>query len=427
MKEIFKPLKQRIEKWAAIQKDELALTVYSFAYFFFLLAGYYILRPLRDEMGIRGGIQNLQWLFTGTFAAILIGVPIYAAVVAKFPRQKFLPWVYHFFIANILIFWILLQTGTKTEWTARAFFIWTSVFNLFVVSVFWSFMVDIFKKEQAGRLFGFIAAGGTTGALIGPLLTIALANRIGAANLLIVSAILLELAVGCIRKILQRAGSGKSETKTAVIGGNAFSGIQIVFRSQYLVTICLYVFLMTAGSTFQYFAQAHIVSEALSRSQDRTVIFATIDFWVNILTFFIQTVLTGKIISKFGIPFTLAFLPGMMTAGFLTLSLAPVLFVMVLFQILGRAVRYAVTQPAREILFTVVSREEKYKSKNFIDTVVYRGGDAMSAWIYRSLEAAGISLPGMMLVGVLTAFIWAAVGIYLGRRHNALQLPQSLS
>jgi len=398
---------------------ERPLVFLSFAYFFFLLSGYYLLRPIRDEMGIQGGVSHLQWLFTGTFLAILAAVPIYAGLASRFPVRKFVPYVYRFFNANLLLFWLLFQWGPKTEWMARAFFVWTSVFNLFVVSVFWSFMVDVFKKDQADRLFGFIAGGGTLGALVGPLLTVSLVRLIGTTNLLLLSAVFLELTVLCIRQIIKR--SGRNQTQTTPIGGKVFSGIGIVFRSPYLLMISLYIFLMTTGSTFLYLTQAQIVSRTLQESSERTFVFAMIDFGVNLLTLLIQTFLTGKIITTLGVTFALVLLPIATTVGLASLAFAPVLRWLVFFQMVARALRYSLTQPAREILFTVVSREEKYKSKNFIDTVIYRGGDAASAWIFQALKGLGLGGPPLLLTGASLALVWLGLGVSLGKKHEGVK------
>ncbi len=411
-------IKLSLEKWIRAEKGELPAALFSFAYFFFLRSGYYILRPVRDEMGIRGGISHLPWLFTGTFLAILAAVPLYAVIASRYPVRKFVPLVYRFFNANLFLFWLLFLWGQKTEWVARAFFIWTSVFNLFVVSVFWSFMVDLFKKEQADRLFGFIAGGGTLGAITGPLLALSLVRLIGTTNLLLLSCLFLELTVIFIYLLIQR--SGKKEEVTAVIGGGVLSGIKIVFRSPYLLMIALYIFLMTTGSTFLYLAQAEIVSGALRSSNDRTFVFALIDFGVNLLTLLIQTFLTGRIITSLGLTFALSVLPAATALGLAALGFAPWLPLMIFIQMVGRALRYAITHPAREILFTVVSREEKYKSKNFMDTAVYRGGDAASAWFFQALKGL-LALTPLLWVGTLISVIWLSVGIYLGKKHLSIQ------
>ena len=239
-----------------VREDEIRALLLSFAYFFCLLCGYYILRPLREEMGVAGGVRNLPWLFTGTFLVMLAAVPAFGAAVARFPRRKLVPFVYRFFIVNILLFYLLFTLGAGRVYLARAFFIWVSVYNLFVVSVFWSFMADIFESAQGKRLFGFIAAGGTMGALLGPAITTFLAVPLGPINLLPISAVFLELAVQCIRLLLASPGVREYAADAPAgeaIGGGVFSGAVRVFRSPYLLGICVYILLFTTTSTFVYF------------------------------------------------------------------------------------------------------------------------------------------------------------------------------
>jgi len=417
----------------SVEARELAGLLWAFAYFFCLLCSYYILRPLRDEMGIAGGVDQLQWVFTGTFVAMLVAVPLFGAVAGRYPRRTLLPLVYWFFIANILLFYVLLRVGLAEAVVARAFFIWTSVFNLFVVSVFWSFMTDLFSNAQARRLFGFIAAGGSAGAVSGPALTALLAGPVGAVNLLLVSAALLGGAVLCIHR-LGRLASGLREDggegrptapdtreSEGPIGGGMFAGIRLVFGSRYLLGVCLFILLYTTLSTFLYFEQAHIVAGAFDDRATRTTVFAYIDLGVNSLTILTQVFLTGRIVVRLGLPATLALVPVLVALGFVGLGLAPVLPMLLAFQILRRAGNYAVTRPAREVLFTVVGREARYKAKNFIDTVVYRGGDAISGWVFAGLKALGLSLSAIAFVAVPVAILWAATGLYLGRRQEALR------
>lgn len=416
-----------------VQARELAAVLWSFAYFFCLLGGYYILRPVRDEMGIQGGVEQLQWLFTGTFIAMLVAVPLFAWVASRFPRRTFVPAVYYFFIANILIFYGLFQLDIAETTLARAFFIWTSVFNLFVISVFWSFMADIFTSAQAKRLFAFIAAGGSTGAIAGPATTGLLAPAIGPVNLLPVAAAVLSLALIAIHKlrhwdVAAGHGQGRSNAPTEPdrvsterpVGGGVLTGIQRVFANPYLIGICGFILLYTTLATFLYFQQAHIVEDAFADSGQRTAVFAGIDFAVNSLTILFQVFLTHRIVGRFGLAATLAILPVVMMAGFASLGLAPVLAILVGFQVLRRAGNYAIARPAREMLFTVVDREEKYKSKNFIDTVVYRGGDALAGWVFAGLLALGLGLSGIAFVAIPVAAAWLAVGVWLGRRHERL-------
>lgn len=419
----------------AVRDDEVRALLWSFLYFFCLLAGYYVLRPLRDEMGIAGGVKNLQWLFTATFAAMLIAVPLFGVLVARFPKRRIVPVVYRFFIVNILIFFVLFQVEAWKVYVARAFFVWVSVYNLFVVSVFWSFMADLFRNEQARRLFGFIAAGGTAGALTGPALTASLAVPLGPINLLVISALFLEIAVQCVYRLLRAVGSadaGKTEQINAAanaadapIGGSAWAGAIEVFRSPYLLAIGVYVVLYTVTSTFLYFQQAHIVADAFRNPAERTRLFAQMDFLVSVLTITIQAFVTGRFMRRFGVGAALAFVPLLTAVGFLALAANPVLAVLVAFGVLRRAGEFAISKPGREVLYTVVSPERKYKAKNFIDTVVYRGGDATSGWLYTGIAALGLTLPAIALVTALASGAWLVLAVMLGRRQD--RLAQTLS
>jgi AAA family ATP:ADP antiporter len=410
-----------------VEPHELRPLLWSFAYFFSLLCGYYILRPMRDAMGIAGGVEQLQWLFTGTFVAMLAAVPLFGWVTSRYSRRRFLPYVYGFFIANLLVFYALLGAEGSHVYAARAFFIWTSVYNLFVVSVFWSFMVDLYTDAQAKRLFGFVAAGGTAGALVGPVLAAALALPLGTASLLLLSAGFLGVAVLCIHRLIawdaqQRPATSPEQPpgEARPLGGGVVAAIPLVLRSPYLLGIALFMLLFTTASTVLYFQQAQIVRDAFASSEERTAVFAAVDFAVNALTITIQVFLTGRLVRALGMAGTLALVPVLLGAGFVALGLAPVLAVIVAVQVLRRAGDYAVTRPAREMLFVVLGREEKYKAKNFIDTVAYRGGDAVSAWAYSGLRAMGLGLGAIAFVAVPVAGLWAWLAYRLGRRQEAL-------
>jgi len=410
--------------------------LWAFAYFFCLLASYYILRPLRDEMGVAGGVKNLQWMFTATFVVMLAAVPVFGALVARFPRRVFVPWVYRFFIINILIFFVLLTVTRSSPWVARVFFVWVSVFNLFVVTVFWSFLADLFTSAQGKRLFGFIAAGGTCGALLGPSVTAALAVPLGPVNLLLISALLLEGAVQCVSGLLRAADVGAgigtttmtaTATATATegnndraVGGGMLAGLFHVARSPYLLMICGHILLLTTTATFLYFQQAEVVSKAFSDPGERTRIFALIDLAVGLATLLVQVTATGRLITRFGVGPALAFMPLVTLVGFLCLAVAPVLGVVIAFQAIRRAADFAITNPAREILFTVIPREDKYKAKNFMDTVVFRGGDAASAWAFTGLRGIGLDLPGIAWVTVPLAAFWVGLALVIGRRQERL-------
>jgi AAA family ATP:ADP antiporter len=364
---------------------------------------------MRDEMGIAGGVEHLQWMFTGTFLVMLSVVPLFGCLVRHFAPRRFLPYVYYFFIGNLLLFFTLFRSDLNHVYVARAFFIWASVFNLFIVSVFWSFMADIFSNAQAKRLFGVIAAGGTTGALVGPALTATLVLPLGPTNLLLLSAAFMGWAVLCIHRLVawQRSSPSKfsednnaEKTKTGdpgdtPVGGGVLAGVRLVFQSSYLIGICLLMLLLfTTLATFLYFQQAYIIREHFDDPAHRTALFAAIDFSVNGLTLVIQVFLTSRIVKRFGLGWTLAMVPLLLVAGFLALGVLSTLWVIFAVQVLRRAGNYAIMRPGREMLYVVLSKEEKYKAKNFIDTVIYRGGDAVSAWVYAGMLAMGLSTAG---------------------------------
>jgi ATP:ADP antiporter, AAA family len=413
-----------LERWlarvVAVRPGEARALLWSFLYFFCLLAGYYVLRPLRDEMGIAGGVKNLQWLFTATFVVMLAAVPIFGAVVARLPRKRFVPLVYHFFVLNIAIFWLLLTLGIEKVHVARVFFVWISVFNLFAVSVFWSFMADLWESGQGKRLFGFIAAGGSAGALLGPGITVWLAVPLGPVNLLIVAAVLLELAVLCAHKLEASAPRHAAESKpdAGVIGGGWLSGIAMVLRSPYLAGIALWVALLSLAGTFLYFQQANIVASASDDPAVRTRIFATIDLAIGVLTILVQFFATGRLIARFGVGPAAAALPLVFVLGFIALSLTPALFVVIAFQAVQRATNFALSNPAREVLFTVLGREEKYKAKNVIDIVVFRGADAASGWLFSAMRGLGLELSAISMATVPVAGIWLGIAMALGRNQE---------
>ena len=413
-------LERLLARVVAVRPGEARALLWSFAYFFCLLAGYYVLRPLRDEMGIAGGVRNLQWLFTATFLVMLAAVPVFGAVVARLPRKRFVPLVYHFFVANIAVFWVLLTLDVEKVVVARVFFVWISVFNLFAVSVFWSFMADLWQSEQGKRLFGFIAAGGSAGALLGPTVTVALAVPLGPVNLLIVAALLLELAVLCAHRLESAApqagpAGAPKPVEAGAIGGGWLSGIAMVLRSPYLAGIALWVALLSLAGTFLYFQQASIVAAASDDPAVRTRIFATIDLAIGILTILVQFLATGRLIARFGVGPAAAALPLVFALGFLALAFTPALFVVIGFQALQRATNFALSNPAREVLFTVLDREEKYKAKNVIDIVVFRGADAGSGWVFSALRGAGLELSSISLATVPVAALWLLLALGLGR------------
>jgi len=403
-----------------IDRGEVAASLWSFACFFFVLCGYYVLRPLRDEMGVQGGVENLPWLFSATFTVMLGAAPLFGWAAARLPRRRLVPWTYLFFVANVLVFYVLFAVGAAPPAVARAFFVWVSVFNLFAVSLFWSLMADLFRPEQARRLFGFLSAGGSCGALAGPTLTALLAAPLGTANLLLVSCGFLGLALVCIYALIRRAGAGAARTPAEPgdsIGGTTWSGIAGIPRSPYLLGIVAYVLLYTVLFGFAYLELARLVSVTYNDSAQRTALFAQMDLAVNVFTLLGQLLVVAKFVEKLGVGAALALLPALGLAGFVAIGLAPVLAVLIAFQILRRAADYAIARPAREMLFTVLKREAKYKSKNFIDTVVFRSGDAASGWVYAALKGLGLGLAGLAAAAIPGVILWLLLGLWLGRQH----------
>jgi AAA family ATP:ADP antiporter len=407
------------------ERGETGPSLWSFACFFCILCGYYVLRPLRDAMGLQGGVENLPWLFTATFAAMCAVVPLFGFAASRLPRRRLVPWTYLFFVSNALVFYALFSSGVAPSGVARAFFVWVSVFNLFVVSLFWSLMADLFRPAQAARLFGFISAGGSCGALAGPTLTASLAAPLGTANLLLVSCGFLGLALICIGALVRAGSPGELRPDAAPapdsIGGTTWSGIAAIARSPYLLGIVAYVLLYTVLLGFAYLELARLVASTYHDSAQRTTLFAQVDLAVNVLTLLGQLFLVAKVVEKLGVGAALALLPALGLAGFIVIGLAPVLAVLVAFQVLRRAADYAVARPAREMLFTVVAREVKYKSKNFIDTVVFRGGDAASGWVYAALKGLGLGLAGLAAAAIPGAIVWLVLGVWLGRQHARLR------
>jgi len=373
-------------------------------------------------------VARLPWLFTATFLVMLAATPVFGALAARYPRHTLLPALYVFFIACILVLWVLLRQTAFATWAPAVFFVWLSVFNLFVVSVFWSFMADVWSEAQARRVFGFIAAGGSTGALVGPALTSALAPVLRPADLLGVAAALLAGALVCIARLRRGAlgaaspspGDQVSASDTA-LGGSALGGLTGVARSPYLLGICLFTVVGTVLATFVYFQQAQIIRAAFDDPRRRTSVFAMIDLAVNTLTIGTQVLVTGPLLARIGLARMLSFLPALSVAGFAGLAVAPGVLALIAFQIVRRAAQYGIASPAREVLFTVVSREEKYKAKNVIDTVVSRGGDAMAGGIFTALLGLGLGITGIALVALPLSALWIVIAVYLARRESVLR------
>jgi AAA family ATP:ADP antiporter len=402
-----------------MREGEFAPALLATLYGFFILFSYYIIRPVRDEISSadRG---NLQVLWTVVFIVMLVAVPAYSAIVARWSRSRFIPFANRFFAVNLLAFWAALEVLPREArpWIDRAFYVWGSVFALFVVTVFWGFVADLFDNDQGKRLFGFITVGSSLGGIAGSFTTTMLAGHWPVFGLLLLAIVPLEVSAW-VARALHRYSSRevttlRRETEQRV-GGSAWSGIGPVFKSPYLRKIALYLALMTFSSTILYFQQAHLVGEAIAERGERRAFLARIDLWVNILTIGTQGFLTAHIIRRLGLGITLALVPAVTVLGFVSLGVYPLLAVLVAVQVLYRSGRYAIAKPAREVLFTLVSREERYKSKAFIDAAVYRGGDLASGWIYAGLAALGLTVGAIALIAAPMAAAWVAMSVWLGR------------
>jgi AAA family ATP:ADP antiporter len=418
------PDRSILTQWAhslGAKREELIPLAWAFVYFFCLLCGYSILRPVRDEMAIEGGLKNLPWMMTGTFLTMLAATPLFGWLSARYSRYRLLLTVYAFFITNLLIFYALMTSHLHPEWVARGFFVWLSVFNLFIVSVFWSFMADLFTPEQGARLFGVIAAGGSSGALLGPLFTTGLTFVFPIQVLMVASSLFLGACIGCVYR-LERWGRTQTihhrPQQGEPLRGSFLAGIRLTFSSPYLLGICSYLVILTITATVLYFEQTRLVSEYLDRPEARTRLFSTLDFTTSLLTWLTQVFMTRRLISRFGLVAALLFLPAISLLGFLGVALWPSLAVYVVFSVLRRVGEYALSKPAREVLFTVVSREEKYKAKNFIDTAISRGGDASTAWLVTAVKALGVTPTHIAWALVPLMGVWAWIATVLARHEK---------
>jgi AAA family ATP:ADP antiporter len=423
-------LRRSVARFVQVEPQEMWPLAWSFGYFFCLLCGYYILRPVRDEMAIQGGVHNLPWMMTGTFVTLLAVTPLFGWLSARSSRYRLLLAVYLFFILHLVGLYILMTSQQYIEWVARGFYVWLSVFNLFVVSVFWSFMADLFTPSQGARLFGIIAAGGSSGALFGPLITTVLTYLFPVPVLMLVSAFFLSACIGCIYK-LEAWSQGRSvfhsENSGEPLGGGFLAGVRLVWSSPYLLGICGYLTFLTMTATFLYLEQVRLVAEHFDRPEARTRLFSTLDFATNVLTWLTQLLITNRVVARFGLVAPLLFLPAVSLVGFLGIALWPGLGVYVSFSVLRRVGEYALSKPAREVLFTVVSREEKYKAKNFIDTAVSRAGDASTGWLVSGIKALGMTATHIAWVLVPLMLVWAWLSRFLARTQKTTAAHQSSS
>ena len=407
-----------------IRREELAPVLASGLAFFFILTALMVLRPAREALGMQRGIEAVRWLFVGTAVITLAVNPVFGLLVRRYRRLVFISTTYLFFAASLLVFYALMVMAPAAigETSGMVFFVWFSVFNMFATMVFWGLMADRFALEQSKRLFGVIAVGGTLGAITGPWLASQLAKPIGTAGLLLVAAGSLGLAVLMVRVVAhlqpERARPEIPDNERVVIGGSAWEGLGAVFRSPYLAGISVYILILAVVATFIYFTRLQMVA-ALGEGLDmRTAAFARVDFYIQVATLVMQALVTGRLMKHVGVSVMLTLLPVTVAFGFVGLAMLGSLGALALFQAAFNAVQRAIMRPARETLFTVVSRADKYKSKAFIDTFVYRGGDVLGAGVEGVLGRLAAGIVALTTVSVPLAAIWAVLGVWLGRRQE---------
>jgi AAA family ATP:ADP antiporter len=421
-----KPERSLLHRVLGLERHEYYAVAWSFVYFFCVLSAYYMLRSVRETMAVEGGVQNVPWLFSSTFVVMLAVTPVFGWVASRYPRRQFLPWVYYFFVINILLFWAgfsyAINNGLSFVWLGRAFFVWLSVFNLFVVSVFWSFMADIYTREQSRRLFGVISAGGSAGALLGPLATGSLVVPIGFQNLLPISASLLLFGVYCINRLRNwvesehRGELDSTMASAAPLGGTLLGGVTLVTRSKYLSAIGLASIIASLLGTALYMFMTELVGEAFASTDERTRTFAFIDAATNTMAMLVQLLIVKRAVWRFGVGVTLSLLPIISIIGFTLVAINPSFLAVAAVQAIRRAVGFGLSKPTNDMLYSVVTPEEKYKSKNFIDTAVYRGGDLIGTWTVRALW--GLGFAGISIVLLPFATLWVAIALWLGKAYR---------
>lgn len=406
-----------------IERDELPRVLWSVGYFFFVLSSYFILRPLREALGLAKGSAWLDELYVRTFLAMLIAAPVFAFLATRFSKRQFLPWVYHLATLMLVAFAVLFRWFPEwtQEYTAGIFFNWLSVYNLFAVSVFWSVMADVFTAEQGKRLFATIAVGGTLGALVGSLVTAALVKLLGTSGLIVASAVLLQLGVVCLWRLIRHSGrAGATPLHGGErVGGTTWSGLREMARSVYLQGIALYILIGTVTATVIYFTLSLTIESIATTEEARASLFASINLWSQATILVVQLFITSRALRGLGVGITLALLPVFYVLGFGLLGLIPAFLTIGLFEVSRKAILHGVAKPTKELLFTLVSDEARYKSKNFMDTVVYRGGDVLGAQLMARFKEHGFSVRAMAWSTIPLCAVWILVSLGLGRRARS--------
>jgi AAA family ATP:ADP antiporter len=414
------PIHKLLRIVSNVEGHEIKAVVGSFLFVIVLMSAYYILRPVRDAMASDWTDAEVSWLWTLNFFISTAVVALYGLLVSRFRLRLLVPSIYAIFALTFLSFYALASTMADRTLVDKSFYVWVSVFSLFHISVFWSFMSDLFSKEQAGRLFGIIAAGASVGGLIGPSIPSFFSASLGTDNLMLLASAMLLVPIPIIFYLQSLKSSDlhneslAAQTPQIKIGGNPFAGFKLFFSNPYLLAIGLFIFLYTGISSFVYFELKNLLSD-LSRAE-RTAVWAQMDLAVNVLSIAVGLFATGRIVGKFGMPVTIALIPVLICAGLIIVAISPFLGAVVALQVIRRAGNYAVTRPAREVLFTRVDREARFKAKPVIDIVAYRGGDMLMAWLFTGLtQGLGLGLAAVAAVGAGIAALWSIVGIYLGR------------
>ena len=427
-----------LQRFMNIRREEVAPTLVAGLFFFCVLTALMVVRPAREALGMQRGIEAIRWLFIGTVVVTLLVNPLFGLLVSRFRRLVFINATYLFFAFGLLAFYALLVLAPASigERTGQVFYVWFSVFNLFATMLFWALMADRFSLEQSKRLFGAIAVGGTLGAIFGPWLASLLARPLGTPSLLLVAAGFLLLALGAVWQ-LTRLRMNRPETIQGgrddlrplaghvVIGGSAWEGFQAVFRSPYLLAICAYVLILAVMATLVYFTRLQMVAALGTNLDMRTATFARIDMITQAATLVLQAVVTGQLMKRVGVSVTLALLPITAALGFIGLAIIGSLAALIAFEATFRAVQRGIMRPARETLFTVIPRADRYKAKAFIDTFVYRSGDVIGAQTEGLLGRLGMGLAALASFAVPLAMVWMALGLWLGyaQRERAAREP----